>query len=198
MMARDNMLKKQLMLGTIAVTLLVGIGWCYERLSDARAAAASAANDLADCRALTGRIDALRRQAPMPGAPEQRAADLSHRIERAASRARFSEGSIQGIEPGPPRRVGESRYGEVSTQVRLQHVTLQQVFTFLHALAESEQQQQSEAAPASGLALRSIRLVAPRGEETGDRWMVESTLTYIVNAPSAAGVAADGEARADR
>jgi hypothetical protein len=45
---------------------------------------------------------------------------------------------------------------------------------------------------ASGLRLRNIRLSAPRGEETADRWTVESTLTYMVYAPRLKGEAGSG------
>ena len=34
--------------------------------------------------------------------------------------------------------------------------------------------------------MKSIRLSAPRGEETGDRWTVETTLTYLVYDPKPA------------
>ncbi len=73
--------------------------------------------------------------------------------------------------------MGETNYREVATQVRLRRVTMRQVFTFLHALCADAP------ASSSGLRLRSIRLAAPHGEETADRWTVESTLTYMVYSP---------------
>ena len=98
---------------------------------------------------------------------------MSRRIEQAARAADFAEGSILRIEPEPARRIEETNYREVPTLLQLRHVTLQQMFTFLHALSSES----------SGLGVRDIVLSAPRGEETGDRWTIEATLTYIVFSP---------------
>ena len=169
------------MAATIAIALLVAVAWCYTRLADARASASAAAQDLADCRALAARIESLRRLPAVAGAAELGASDLTRQIERAAKLADFPEDSIERIEPEPARRVGETNYREVATQVRLRHVTLRQVFTFLHALCAAD-----------SLQLRNIRLSAPRGEETADRWTVESTLTYMIYSPRLKGQAGSG------
>lgn len=164
-------IKPSLMAAVIAIALLVAVAWCYLRLSDARSAAASAAQDLADCRTLATRIQSLRRLPSVAGASERGAADLSRQIERAAQSAEFREGSIERIEPQSPRRVGETNYRAVSTQVRMRDVNLRQVFTFLHSLCSNS------------LHLSSIRLSAPRGDENSDRWTVETTLSYLVYSP---------------
>ncbi len=173
MSARDNTFKRPFMAGTIAVALLAAVVWSCLRLADARAAALAAGQDAGDCRALAARIDLLRRQPAVAGAQELGASDLSRQIEQAARTAHFPEDSIERIEPESPRRVGETNYREVPTQVRLRRVSLQQVFTFLRCLSADSPQ-------SSGLHLRSIRLSAPRGEETSDRWSAESTLTYMI------------------
>jgi hypothetical protein len=185
-----NASKARLMAGTIAIALLLAVGWCYVRLAGARASAAAAARDLADCRAQVARMDSLRRLPTVAGTAELGASDLSRQIEQAARVAEFPDDSVERIEPEPARRVGETNYSEVATQVRLRRVTLRQVFTFLHALcadapAAASSSATSAARPPSGLRLRSIRLAAPRGEETADRWTVESTLTYMVYSPRA-------------
>jgi hypothetical protein len=172
MTSRPGIMQTRLMAGTIAVALLAGLGWSYARLSDSRASESAARQDLVDCRQLVDRIELLRQQPAVAGATELKAADLSRRIEQAARAAHFADGSILRIEPEPARRVGETNYLEVPTQLQLRRVTLQQVFTFLHALGGE-------------LAVHDIRLTAPRGEETGDRWTVEATLTYTVYSPKA-------------
>ena len=196
MNSRNVSIKSRWMAATITLALLMALAWCYLRLADARASASGAAQDLADCRALASRIESLRRLPTVAGATELGAADLSRQIEQAAKLADFPEGSVERIEPEPARRVGETNYREVATQVRLRHVTLRQVFTFLHALCAAD----TSATPssngidrsASGLRLRNIRLSAPRGEETADRWTVESTLTYMVYSPRLNGEAGSG------
>jgi hypothetical protein len=189
--------KSRWMAATITLALLMALAWCYLRLADARASATGAAQDLADCRALASRIESLRRLPTVAGATELGAADLSRQIEQAARVADFPEGSVERIEPEPARRVGETNYREVATQVRLRHVTLRQVFTFLHALCAAADTSATPSShgidrSASGLRLRNIRLSAPRGEETADRWTVESTLTYMVYSPRVKGEAASG------
>jgi hypothetical protein len=184
--------KSRMMAGVIAVALVAAVAWCSMRLADARASASAAGQDLADCRALAARIESLRRLPAVAGAVELGAADLSRQIERAAKVADFPEGSVERIEPEPARRVGETNYSEVATQVRLRRVTLRQVFTFLHALCAADATPSATPAngagrSASGLRLRSIRLSAPRGEENADRWTVESTLTYMVYSPRGKG-----------
>jgi len=181
MTSRSGVFKTRLMAGTIAVALVAAVGWSYMQLAESRAAESVAAQDLVDCRAIASRIESLRQRPAVAGAQLLGAADLSRRIELAAAAANFADGSIERIEPEPARRIGETNYREVPTQVRLRRVTLQQVFTFLHALSATpptaDHNQQSI------LSVSDIRLSAPRGEEAGDRWTVESTLTYTVYAP---------------
>jgi hypothetical protein len=183
--------KSRWMAGMIAVASLAAVAWSSMRLTDARASASAAAQDLADCRALADRIESLRRLPAVAGAAELGASDLSRQIEQAAKVAEFPDDSVERIEPEPARRVGETNYREVATQVRLRHVTLRQVFTFLHALC-ADALSNALGRSASGLRLRSIRLSAPRGEETADRWTVESTLTYMVYSPRGKGETGGG------
>jgi hypothetical protein len=169
-------MKTRFMAGTIAVALLAAVGWSYSRLSESRDAAGTAARDLADCRGRVDRIENLRRRPAVAGVRELAATDLSRRIAQAARAAELDEGSIERIDPEPPRRVGETDYREVGTQVRLRGAAMRQVFAFFHALC-------SDPAPSGALKLRAIRLSAPHGDETSDRWTVESTVTYTVYAP---------------
>lgn len=182
-----------LMSGTVALALLAALGWSFARLSDSAAAARAAGQDLAECRALAARIEWLRTRPAVAGAQQVGAADLSRRIEDAAHAADFEDGSIERIEPAPARRVGDSNYREVPTVVRIRRVTLRQVFTFLQALGADSA---SRTGHSSALSVQSIRLSAPRGEETGDRWTVESTLTYLIFSPKQSGRSAGESAEA--
>jgi hypothetical protein len=186
MTSRRNTFKTRFMAGVIAGALLAAVGWSFMQLADSRSAASAAGQDLADCRDLAARIELLRGRPAVAGAEELGAADLSRRIEQAARAADFFEKSIERIAPEPARRIGQTNYREVPTRVRIQRVTLQQIFTFLHALSADPNagaSTQANGARSSGLRVRDIRLAAPRGEESGDRWTVESTLTYTVYSP---------------
>jgi len=171
--------RRGLMAVTIAGALLVAVAWSGLKLSASRAAADAAGRDLAECRALLGRIEQLRRRPAVADARELGVADLSRRIERAAAAAKFEGGAIESIQPEDARRVGETDYREVPTHVRFGHVTLRQVFTFFHGLTGVD-----NTSAGAALRLKDVRLTAPHGEETADRWTVESTLTYMIYAPT--------------
>jgi len=141
------------------------------------------ASDLSACRDAASRIEQLRRRPAVAGSREVQATELSRRIEASARAAEMPDGALDQIEPQPPRRVGDTPYRQTPTRVRLRGVTLQQLFTFLHALA-------AEDASGPGLRLEALRLSAPRGEEAGDRWTAEATLTYLVYDPKAAALGA--------
>ena len=138
-----------------------------------------AASDLIACREAAGRIDQLRRRPAVAGLRPVQATELSRRIEESARAAGVPDEGLDQIEPEPPRRVGDTAYRQTPTRVRLRRVTLAQLFSFLRALAVED-------AAGPGLQLEAIRLSAPRGEEIGDRWSAEATLTYLVYDPKAA------------
>src|SRR5258706_8661808 len=113
MTGRNDSLKRPFMTGTIALALLAAVVWSYLRLADARASALAAGQDAADCRVLAARIEQLRRQPTVAGAPELGASDLSRQIEQAARTAHFPDDSIERIEPESPPPVGETNYRQV-------------------------------------------------------------------------------------
>lgn len=175
-------LKIRFMIATIGAALLVAVAWCYMQLAESRDSARAAAEELADCRELAGRIESLRQRPAVAGLREIGAGNLARRIQDAGTSAGFADGSIERIDPQPARRLGETDFREVPTDVRLRHVTLEQLFAFLHTLG-TETSPSAGASPSSALHLRSIRISAPRGPDVGDLWTVETTLTYTVYSP---------------
>ena len=168
------MKRHRLMVATIVGALLLLVGWSWFYLDGRRDAARAAGEDLAACRALAGRIAELRTRPAVAGTQEMGAADLARRIEQAASAAQFPQENIERIDPEPPRQVAETNYRQIPTRVRLRHVNLQQALTFLHTLGSDA---------TNPLRVEQVRLSAPPGEETGDRWTIESTLCYTVYSP---------------
>ncbi len=75
MSQHNSAFKSRIMAGTIAISLLLALVWCYARLASARGSATEAGQDLADCRALAARIEALRRLPMVAGAAELGASD---------------------------------------------------------------------------------------------------------------------------
>jgi hypothetical protein len=168
--------RRRLALAVIACALVLALGWSWLWLSSSRQRAEDAAADLSACRDSATRIESLRRRPVVAGSRDVQTTELSRRIESASSAAGMPDGGLDRIEPEPPRRVGETPYRETPTRVRLRHVTLRQLFAFLHSLAGD-----GNAGP--GLRLAALRLSAPRGEETGDQWSAEATLSYLVYDP---------------
>ena len=175
--------QSRLVAATVAAGLLLALLWGYRRLSDSRDAAVAAASELAVARGRAARIDSLRRRPAVADLREARATDVTRRVEQAARAAEFPEDSLERIEPEPPRRVGDTAYKEVPTQLRLRRVTLRQVFAFLHKLA-------ADGEDGPPLRVRSVRLSAPRGEEATELWAVDATLVYLVYDRKAPAVAA--------
>ena len=156
--------KQRVMLATIVLAMLALMGWSYARLCESRDSANLAGQDLADCRALAGRIEGLRRRPAIAAGQALGDVELSRRIDAAAQAAEFPDGAIGRISP-QRQRIGETNYLEVQTQVRLQKVTLQQLFTFLHVLSVDPQ---GSPGTSAALQVRAINLSAPRDDELGE------------------------------
>jgi len=171
--------RRQLAATLIISALLLALGWSWVTLCQSRQAATDAASDLSASRDAASRIEQLRRRPAVAGSREVQATELSRRIEESARAAGMPDGGLDQIEPEPPRRVGDTPYRQTPTRVRLRHVMLQQLFAFLRALAVED-------ASGPGLQLEAIRLSAPRGEEAGEQWTAEATLTYLVYDPKSA------------
>jgi hypothetical protein len=182
----DSARRDRLVLAVLVAGGLLALLWSGSRLSDSRRSAAEAAGDLGACRDLAMRVESLRRRPAVAEGHGLGESDLHRRIAAAAGVAELPAESLGRIESEPSRRVGETPYREDATRVYLHRVTLRQLFTFLHALASGRNgPDETSAAPSagSGLRVKSIRLSAPRGEEAGDRWAVETTLAYLVYDP---------------
>jgi hypothetical protein len=178
----DDAPKKRIMVSTIGLAMLALVGWSYGRLSESRDAATAAGEDLAACRAAVVRIEALRRRPAVAATRALGDVELSRRINDAAGVAELPDGAIVRIVPDRPQRIGDTNYQEAPTQVRLQKVTLQQLFAFLHAV--TVQPSEADVGGASGnLQIRTITLSAPRDDELSDRWTVDATLSNMVFSP---------------
>jgi hypothetical protein len=74
---------------------------------------------------------------------------------------------------GAPQPLGKTAYQEMATQVMLRDVTLSQLVSMMHTLAGGE----------AGLQIKSLQLSAPRDSVTGDRWMADMVVTYLIYVP---------------
>jgi len=170
-----NPRKRELwLIGTMLALLLLTVLWSYGQMSASKEAVLSAAQDTAQCRHLADRIGQLQHKPSLAGSSELAMTELARLIEQAAAGSEIPGGSLVRITPEAARRIGDSVYKEKPTQVLLRNVTLGQIVRFLHSLTGND----------SGLEARQIRLSAPRDQQTGDQWVLEATLGYLIYAPA--------------
>ena len=160
-------------IGVAAAATLAATIWSWTVLDERRRAEGRTAEDLAACAALAAQIEALRARPRVAGSDEPPDRELAGRVERAAERVGISRDRVALVDPAPARRVADSAYKEKPTRIELRGVTLRQLVTLLHRVAAERE----------GLRVKRLRAVAPHGEEVGDCWNAEATLSHLIYAP---------------
>ncbi len=157
------------LIAVLAVLLAVLAGYSRQSLQAARAVAIAAETDLAACRKLARVLDTLDRDASRATDPSQRDVELRRNVERAAAAAGVPDDSLKRMIPESSTRVGDTPYKEHPTRIDLRNVTRRQIVTLLHSLLAAE----------DGLRIKTIRLTAPKPDDTTDLWNAEVLLTYL-------------------
>jgi len=165
--------RQTILIAVLAGLLLVVVLWAYDGMATQRRAAHDAAADLIACRRMAGQIAAYSRMPTVADEHERMAARTTGLIESAAKEAAIDPSCLDRIMPEPPRRMGDTAYKEKPTHVLLKNVTLRQLTRLIHTATTGGQ----------GLAACSIRITAPRPEDTGPLWTAEVTLTYLIYDP---------------
>ena len=169
--------RRQILFAVLAVSLFIAAVWSYQSMADNRRTAFRARRGLERCQNLAAKIQTHRTRPSMASEHERLASETTGIIEHAARSAGISPASITRITPEPQRRVGDTVYKEKPTQVLFKNVTLKQIVATSHALAGGEKR----------LHPKSLRLSAPRDEDTGNLWTAEMVLTYLIYDPPRAG-----------
>lgn len=165
--------RSTILLGILAGLLVLTAWWSYRYMASRRRIAATAQADLADCLRIAGQIERLRRRPTLAAHRERLASETTGLIEEAARSAGIPADSLSRISPGRPRRVDDTAYQEKPTRVLLRKVTRRQLVVLMHRLLSA----------GAGLHAKSIRLSAPRHDDSGDRWTVELVLTDLIYDP---------------
>ena len=168
-MTRRTGILLAIMAGLLCLTAL----WSYRHAGAQRTAATAAYADLGACRRMGGRIEAARARPALAAERERLASETTSLIEQSARSAGIRAAKLVRIPPPPARRVGRRGYKEKPTQVFLKGVTLRRLVAMLHELTCTE----------VGLRAKSLRITAPRPEDTGDLWNAEVGLTYLIYDP---------------
>jgi len=163
---------KLLALGALVLAALFG----YLKMNAAAAAMQTASQDVAACRTLVAEITELQDLPQFAALEADRPQTIRESVEQATKTARLPAASLIRIQPQPPFRLGNSEYRLWPTRLELNAVTLQQVTSFAHALADEQR----------GLTVRDLRLWTPTSESTagsGETWSAEITLTQVTFSP---------------
>jgi len=167
------MTRSGILVGVACAGLLAGVAWSGYYFQRQRTAAAAEHSSLAECGRLAGDIERLRVRPALASDQERLETETTRMIEAAVQSAGMDKSRLVRIEPAPPSRVGETPYKQKPTLVRLRNVRMEQIVSFVHELAGG----------GHGLTTKSIRISAPRRQETGGLWTAEITFVYLIYDP---------------
>lgn len=165
---------KYLRISVLALVLLALLAsWGYYSMASQRGSAQRSMQELTDCIDLVAKIKAIDQEPKRAQSGVLAHTDLTQRIERAAGSSGIGSDRLDRIDAAAPRRLAKLPYEERPTSVVLKDVTLSQLVEFLHRLGNQ----------AGGLWIKDIALHAPRGEEVGDHWVADVTISYLIYTP---------------
>lgn len=168
-----NRRRALLLLALAGCLALVALqAWAHLRAS--RHAADRARQGLVEVRRAAAKIEAARARPTRASDHERLEGEITGLIEEAAREAGIPIDRIISINPRPPRAVDETFYKEKATGVMLRGVTTEQLVRLCHHVLATD--------PA--LNVKSLRISAPRGDDTGRAWSVEFELTYLIYDPA--------------
>jgi hypothetical protein len=159
------------LVGVLAITSLAAA--VHARSLSRQAQLATA--DATACLQLASQIRGLRQRPRKIESQQVQQPQLAKRIETAGTLAGIPLSAFSRIDPESPRRLGDTAYEEMPTQLSLRSVNLRQLVSLLYNLSTDD----------LNLNVKQIRLSAPRGTEAQDLWNAEVTLTYLIYAPKA-------------
>lgn len=158
--------------GVIALMLLLAAGWSVQQMLDARSEARYAAQTLADVELLAEQIRELRTRPEVAAAEGTGRQRLGQRIQYAAEQSRLSQSVVESRNTREPRRIDQTPYARVNTDVRLRTAPLADILAFLYHLTDNP-----------GLRVTDLHLRTPPGDPPADHWQTRATLTHLLYAP---------------
>jgi hypothetical protein len=170
-------------LSVLLIAAVVGLLAAYSRLRSAAIAARAVRLDLAACQQdladMGGAAITDDTVTANPTDPE-----FNRRLRRAATVAGIPD-EVVSIEPGVPRRVGETDFNETLVSLRLNTVTLRQLVTFLHELSSRDPAVRTRilelAAPAEpvGPSAAAADGAFEKEASVDENWSADVTLAYL-------------------
>ena len=165
--------RRLLLFGLLVALIGIVATWAYDDMVTARRAAFVANENLIACRRMTAGIESFQKRPVKAAEHVQLATKTTGLIEKSAKDASINLRNLIRITPEPARRVGDTVYKEKITFVHLKNTTLKQLVALVHNLITAEEK----------LQIKTIRIAAPRPDDTGSWWTVELALTYLIYEP---------------
>lgn len=160
---------------TMLVLLALIAGWSTVRMLGLREDAHRRASDLAQFQQLAADIEALRDNDEVKQLGGDSAAQeqlIAERVAQAGKDLGLSGPWWEDTIHKNPRRVGNTAYLRKPAVLYTSGLTLNQITTLLHELTYD-----------SPLTAQELTLRTPPGEDPGDRWDADITLTYLIFEP---------------
>ena len=160
-----------------SAALVGAILWAHLLRGNAYTRFLSESRQLAECELAAKKIVALRNQKQRALLRTKPAEELNRKVDDWVREAGISSKQIVRIQPGQPRRIGDTHYLEQVTELEVLETTLPKLLQFAQ-IAENK---------GEGLKLSSFRISPPRSDTREDGqdevWTAELALTYIIYSP---------------
>lgn len=171
--------RQSVLIGVMLAMMLVAAGWSTVRMFGYWRDAAYAAEDLQRCEQLADQIKQYQNQDAFASTGDDAALQeqkLAQRVNEAAQKANLTGSWQQGIEHRREVRIDDSPYLRKPAVLITRGLTLSQLALLLHHLTQD-----------SPYTAEQLQLRTPPGEEAGNRWDADVTLTYLIYAPQTTG-----------
>lgn len=171
----NDLRQQTLMVAIILAMMCLVAGWSTMRMLDQRKDAEGAAEGLQVCQQLADQITKQQGQEELVSSNDDSASQeqmLAQRINEAATEAGLSGPWQQGIEHKREVRIDDTPYMRKPAVLITRGLTLYQLSRLLHNLTHD-----------SPYTAEQLQIRTPPGEEAGNRWDADITLTYLIYAP---------------
>jgi hypothetical protein len=172
--------RKTILLALLLLASMLAVGLAWLRLSKFREDAATARENLVIGRTL---IADIRRWKSSPGRAAPVSADapeLTRHLRAAATAAGLTD--VPGTETEAPKRVGNTDYSELTLDLRFEPLTLRQLTTFLHTLAQID-----PSSRATAIELRPPDQAGAIKQSQEELWMADVAVGYLTYTPQKVG-----------
>ncbi|MFK7819924.1 MAG: hypothetical protein AB8G99_14475 [Planctomycetaceae bacterium] len=166
---------QQLLIGSVGVFLLLIAMWSYGQMSNAKAGATTANEDLAECRALVESIEKLNDQPKLVALESSSQNSVSAQVEETVGAVGLPAEVLRFVEMQKPERIGKSAYVNQATRIEIERTSLRQILQLARNLEAGN----------AGYRVRDLYLTVNDDARPGrELWDAEAVLTQTVFSPT--------------